>query len=112
MLESGWTPDGELSVGGGLMEAGQDSPGEPPKKRTRKRKKSKEKCAHPSVDCCQRVVAVVGDCKWCQQKFCMQHRLPEGHGCTGLESCRVESRCQLAKSMGEAVVASKISDGG
>merc|ERR1712196_604447 len=41
--------------------------------------------------CKGRVVAMIGTCKWCQQNFCQEHRLPEAHACPGIESCKQAS---------------------
>jgi len=31
--------------------------------------------------CAKKIAVIVGDCKFCQKKFCTQHRLPEDHDC-------------------------------
>uniref|UniRef100_A0A6C0BM23 AN1-type domain-containing protein n=1 Tax=viral metagenome TaxID=1070528 RepID=A0A6C0BM23_9ZZZZ len=38
--------------------------------------------------CCNKAVLIVGDCKYCGGQYCLIHRLPESHHCTGLETCR------------------------
>merc|ERR1712146_759894 len=38
--------------------------------------------------CSGRVVAMIGTCKWCNNNFCQEHRLPECHACPGIESCK------------------------
>jgi len=44
------------------------------------------KCAHK--ECSSRPVLIIGDCKFCNSKFCGSHRLPESHLCTGIQACR------------------------
>jgi ubiquitin C len=67
----------------------------------------KNKCAFG--ECNQKPVLLVGDCKYCNNKFCGSHRLPETHVCTGMESCRqahfVKNKQKLE---GEKCVASKV----
>jgi predicted nucleic acid binding AN1-type Zn finger protein len=46
----------------------------------------KNKCHLP--DCNDRVVKIIGDCKFCQQKFCGRHRTVEAHHCQNIEACR------------------------
>lgn len=49
-------------------------------------KKPSNKCHFP--DCNDRVVKIVGDCKFCGGKFCSRHRVVEAHACPNIESCR------------------------
>jgi predicted nucleic acid binding AN1-type Zn finger protein len=49
----------------------------------------KSKCAFG--DCIQKPVLIVGDCRFCQSKFCANHRLPEAHACSGMETCKTNS---------------------
>ena len=32
-------------------------------------------------DGCNRAVCLIGDCRYCDGKFCLKHRLPETHAC-------------------------------
>jgi ubiquitin C len=57
----------------------------PPKKKKNKKVKGKHICLLPG--CSGRVVAMIGECKWCEKNFCQEHRLPEGHACPGLDTC-------------------------
>jgi len=41
--------------------------------------------------CNARVVKIIGDCRYCQQKFCGSHRLPETHVCPNLATCKQAS---------------------
>ena len=50
--------------------------------------KKSNKCAHPSGTCTDRIVKIVGDCKFCKKSFCSRHRQVETHECANLESCR------------------------
>lgn len=38
--------------------------------------------------CNNTVTAVIGDCTYCKQRFCMWHRLPEAHECTAIDMCK------------------------
>jgi len=52
---------------------------------------------------------IVGDCKYCQKKYCSLHRLAESHVCPNLEWCRTESfEKNTSKLMKEKCVADKI----
>jgi ubiquitin C len=42
----------------------------------------------PVDNCTQKPVLIIGDCKFCKQKFCGTHRLPECHACSNMQSCR------------------------
>jgi len=69
--------------------------------------KPKSKCQFG--DCIQKPVLLIGDCKYCMQKFCGSHRLPETHLCNGLEACRQASFDRnKAKLEVEKCVASKV----
>lgn len=41
-----------------------------------------------NIDCNNKVILIVGDCKWCSKKFCGTHRLPEEHLCEGLKDMK------------------------
>jgi len=38
-------------------------------------------------ECSKRIAEIVGECKFCQLKFCLGHRLVELHQCTFIKSC-------------------------
>merc|ERR1712146_649816 len=52
------------------------------------KKKSKKKGVTVCLleGCSGRVVAMIGTCKWCNNNFCQEHRLPECHAGPGIES--------------------------
>ncbi|KAH6572865.1 hypothetical protein BASA62_003200 [Batrachochytrium salamandrivorans] len=59
--------------------------------------------------CNDRVVKIVGDCRYCMSKFCTKHRLPEAHACSNIETCRQNSHERLAgKLLKERTVAAKV----
>ena len=61
----------------------------PEKKKKKSKKKGVTICL---LDGCKgRVVAMIGNCKWCEQNFCQEHRLPEGHACSGIDDCKKHS---------------------
>jgi ubiquitin C len=60
-------------------------------------------------DCKDRLVKIIGDCRYCQSKFCGKHRLPEMHACAGMESCKQAASSRLTnKLLTEKTVASKV----
>merc|ERR1712199_21201 len=66
-----------------------------------KKKKKKKKKNGCGVDGCkERVVLLVGDCKFCQKSFCQKHRLPETHACTEMQNCKAQAQEQLVAKMG------------
>ena len=71
------------------------------------KKKTKHHC---SLNCCNnKVVKVLGDCRWCNLSFCSEHRLPETHHCPNYEDCRKNSFNKNAKLVGEMkCVSSKV----
>ena len=59
--------------------------------------------------CNKRVVKIIGDCKYCSNKFCEKHRLPELHLCSKMNDVRNKSKNILEnKLMNEKCVSSKI----
>lgn len=46
--------------------------------------------------CGKKYAYIIGDCKYCNQKFCLIHRLPESHNCQNLQEC-----CSIAKKNNE-----------
>lgn len=51
-----------------------------------KRKSNKPRC---TKDGCKALAQpIVGDCGFCQKRFCGKHRMLESHNCTGLEDAR------------------------
>jgi len=41
--------------------------------------------------CLKKAAIIVGDCKFCECKYCSNHRLPEVHKCPKMETCKKES---------------------
>ncbi|KAI8149798.1 hypothetical protein BJV82DRAFT_584691 [Fennellomyces sp. T-0311] len=52
-------------------------------------KPRRSRCAFQ--DCTDKVVKIVGDCRYCQSKYCVRHRLPETHACENMTSCRQDA---------------------
>jgi hypothetical protein len=70
-------------------------------------RKLSKKCAF--VGCSKRSVVIIGDCKFCNEKFCSSHRLVEDHKCTATASCRQASFDKNAsKLLREKCVAQKL----
>ncbi|EPB88025.1 ubiquitin C [Mucor circinelloides 1006PhL] len=69
--------------------------------------RKKSRCAYAS--CSDKVVKIIGDCRYCQHKFCSRHRLPEDHVCENLMSCRQAAHERNSiKLLSERCVASKV----
>lgn len=50
------------------------------------RKSNKPRCSHPP--CKAFAQPIVGDCGFCQKRFCGKHRMLESHACEGLEEAK------------------------
>ncbi|CAO3702630.1 unnamed protein product [Rhizopus stolonifer] len=73
----------------------------------KKQPKKKSRCAFQS--CSDKRVKIIGDCRYCQSKFCARHRLPEDHLCENLTSCRQAAHEKNSiKLLSERCVASKV----
>ncbi|ORZ22483.1 polyubiquitin 5 [Absidia repens] len=67
----------------------------------------KKRCSFGS--CSDKPVKIIGDCRYCQSKFCSRHRLPEAHVCVNLTSCRQAAHEKNSiKLLSERCVASKV----
>jgi predicted nucleic acid binding AN1-type Zn finger protein len=40
--------------------------------------------------CTAQCAMIIGDCKFCQRRFCGKHRLPESHVCPNIGACQNE----------------------
>ncbi|KAI9493865.1 polyubiquitin [Zychaea mexicana] len=70
-------------------------------------KPRKRRCA--VEHCSNKVVKVVGLCRYCQSQYCSRHRLPEDHACVNLVSCRQAAHERNSvKLLSERCVASKV----
>jgi ubiquitin len=59
--------------------------------------------------CNDKIVKIVGMCKYCNMGYCSKHRLPESHLCSNMIQVKQASHDRLAgKLMGEKCVASKV----
>jgi len=59
--------------------------------------------------CTDRVVKIIGDCRYCHAKFCAKHRLPEAHACPELQSCKQQSLEKLSSRLSsEKTVGAKV----
>jgi predicted nucleic acid binding AN1-type Zn finger protein len=57
----------------------------------------KTKCA---LSVCQdRAVAILGDCKYCEARYCSKHRLPEMHACANIQQCKNEAVQKLSQQL-------------
>lgn len=72
-------------------------------------KKKQLKCSFTAIGCTDRVVKIIGDCRYCEQKFCSKHRLPEAHQCTNIKTCKDNAAGRNAqKLMHERTVSNKV----
>eukprot|EP00286_Rhodomonas_abbreviata_P029559 CAMPEP_0181307720 /NCGR_PEP_ID=MMETSP1101-20121128/11046_1 /TAXON_ID=46948 /ORGANISM="Rhodomonas abbreviata, Strain Caron Lab Isolate" /LENGTH=145 /DNA_ID=CAMNT_0023413987 /DNA_START=23 /DNA_END=460 /DNA_ORIENTATION=+ len=59
--------------------------------------------------CTDRVAMIIGDCKYCNARFCGAHRLPETHACAAMASCKAQAfERNAAKLESEKCVAAKV----
>jgi len=59
--------------------------------------------------CTDRVAMIIGDCKYCNQRFCTAHRLPETHACAAMGACKqVAFDRNASKLAAEKCVAAKV----
>jgi hypothetical protein len=74
------------------------APSTPSKRKSNKPRCSKEGCKAPAQP-------IVGDCGFCQKRFCGKHRMLESHNCEGLEDARrADKDRNTAKLEGERTV--------
>ncbi|KIX96387.1 uncharacterized protein Z520_07653 [Fonsecaea multimorphosa CBS 102226] len=70
----------------------------PTKRKSNKPRCSKDGCKAPAQP-------IVGDCGFCQKRFCGKHRMLESHNCEGLENARKADKDRnAAKLEGERTV--------
>ncbi|KAK5045605.1 hypothetical protein LTR84_008974 [Exophiala bonariae] len=68
-----------------------------------KRKSNKPRCSKEA--CRAAAQPIVGDCGFCQKRFCGKHRMLESHNCEGLEDARrADKERNTAKLEGERTV--------
>tara|TARA_B100001057_G_C22006532_1_gene628125 strand:+ start:194 stop:448 length:255 start_codon:yes stop_codon:yes gene_type:complete len=69
--------------------------------------KKKNRCGFR--DCNKKCALLIGDCRYCNFKFCEMHRLPEVHNCSNIEDCRQQHFMKNQnKLMTEKCVAPKV----
>ncbi|KAG2221880.1 hypothetical protein INT45_012524 [Circinella minor] len=74
---------------------------------TRSQNKIKNRCTYNN--CTGRVVKIIGECRYCDSKYCGRHRLPESHSCNNITSCRQDAyEKNTSKLLRERCVASKV----
>ena len=70
---------------------------------------NKKRCFHEN--CNKRIAKIIGDCKYCNNKFCSEHRLPELHFCKNMIDVKNNSRKNLElKLSNEKCVGDKINN--
>ena len=50
-------------------------------------------------ECNSRVSQAIGYCKFCENNFCLTHRLPELHECSKLDTCKKDAFEKNKKSL-------------
>ncbi|KAI8891939.1 polyubiquitin [Globomyces pollinis-pini] len=67
----------------------------------------KTRCNH--AGCNDKIVKIVGQCRYCNMGYCGKHRLPESHSCENMVEVREGAHQKLAgKLLNEKCVASKV----
>ncbi|KAI9488723.1 hypothetical protein BDB00DRAFT_963364 [Zychaea mexicana] len=65
------------------------------------------RCAYG--DCTDKAVKIIGECRYCESKYCGRHRLPEAHACDNITSCRQDAYDKnTSKLLRERCVANKV----
>lgn len=77
------TPHSNTQV---LSSAATSGTSTPNSTKTAARKSNKPRCTKEG--CKAAAQPIVGDCGFCQKRFCGKHRMLESHNCTGLEDAR------------------------
>jgi ubiquitin len=96
-----------LRLRGGVMSADSTSDNNDHQIKQQEKPKKKSRCA--LNNCSDKPVKIIGDCRYCQHKFCARHRLPEAHACENLMSCRQAAHERNSiKLLSERCVASKV----
>ena len=61
--------------------------------------------------CKHKAAVIIGHCKYCDLDFCVAHRIPETHNCSGIELCQKECKARnTAQLLASKCVASKFGD--
>ena len=69
--------------------------------------KKKNRCAFEG--CNKKCALLIGDCRYCNSKYCDIHRLPEGHFCVNIQKCRdAHFQRNQDKLLSEKCVAPKV----
>lgn len=42
-------------------------------------------------ECNKKTATIVGHCKFCNNFYCLNHRLVESHLCSNMQSCRIQA---------------------
>ena len=61
--------------------------------------------------CGKRPAPIIGDCVYCNSKFCAQHRLPETHECSKLKECRQTAKTENAERLNSQSMSSVMNVG-
>lgn len=48
---------------------------------------------------CKKSTVIIGDCKYCNKKYCMTHRMVETHSCSNIKDCHHQARQKFAKQL-------------
>jgi len=67
-------------------------------KKVKKKKKSSKIC--PMENCNNKIHELLGNCKWCSNCYCTEHRIPEAHFCVKIQDCRQNSFNKNALDVG------------
>lgn len=58
-------------------------------------------------DCKKKAKPIVGHCNYCDNNFCLVHRLPEQHNCEQLQRCNANAKELLTNKLNNEAIKSK-----
>ena len=56
-------------------------------------------CRCKFSDCNLKTLKLIGECKYCKNSFCSNHRLPETHSCLKLQDIILKERNELSNRL-------------
>ena len=62
-------------------------------------KKNKKRARCGLDECREKIALIIGECKYCENKFCLKHRLPEDHLCVNLSKKKFNDRSKVENKL-------------
>jgi predicted nucleic acid binding AN1-type Zn finger protein len=53
------------------------------------------------AECLKKHELIIGDCKYCQSKFCMKHRYASSHNCPKINEYKASQQALLKRKLDE-----------